>query len=118
MIASVEIVSELVRIIQDEFEDGFQLKDVFTITAKLVSLLQLRRELRHLGSVKKDILLMVFRQLVSESVMSDEDTERVADFILNALPTLIDSLKSLGREIANDWRREGCWPCTSTNVVD
>ena len=88
-------VSRIVDEIKAEFDDGFQILDVITVTANIVKLIQLDRSLRSQGELKKKIALVVFRQLVDESVLSDEDATRIAEFMLNVLPNLIDTFKTL-----------------------
>ena len=104
-------VSRIVDEIKADFDDGFQILDVITVTANIVKLIQLDRSLRSQGELKKKIALVVFRQLVDESVLSDEDATRIAEFMLNVLPNLIDTLKSLSTSIAREWRRSKCFGC-------
>jgi hypothetical protein len=98
-------VSRIVDEIKADFDDGFQILDVITVTANIVKLIQLDRSLRSQGELKKKIALVVFRQLVDESVLSDEDATRIAEFMLNDLPNLIDTFKSLSTSIAREWNR-------------
>ena len=102
-------VSRIVDEIKADFDDGFQILDVITVTANIVKLIQLDRSLRSQGELKKKIALVVFRQLVDESVLSDEDATRIAEFMLNVLPNLIDTFKSLSTSIAREWNRSKCF---------
>ena len=96
------ISSRLIKEIQDDFEDGFQLMDVITITANIVRLLQQDSSLKNKGKFKKALAIVIFRQLVEESsALSDKDAQKIADFMVNDLPALIDLFKSLGQEIAD-----------------
>ena len=102
-------VSRIVDEIKADFDDGFQILDVITVTANIVKLIQLDRSLRSQGELKKKIALVVFRQLVDESVLSDEDATRIAECMLNVLPNLIDTFKSLSTSIAREWNRSKCF---------
>ena len=104
-------VSRIVEAIQKDFDDGFQILDVITVTANIVKLLQLERPLKGQGEIKKKFALAIFRQLVDESVLSDSDALLMVIFIKNDLPDLIDAFKSLGQTIARDWRRGKCLGC-------
>ncbi len=104
-------VSRIVQEIQRDFDDGFQILDVISITANIVKLLQLERQLRGKGEIKKKLALVIFRQLVDESVLSDSDILLMVNFIKNDLPDLIDTFKSLGQTIAREWRRSKCFGC-------
>ena len=102
-------VSRIVDEIKVDFDDGFQILDVITVTANIVKLIQLERSLRGQGKVKKNIALVVFRQLVDESVLSDEDMNGMTAFMINDLPSLIDTFKTLGTSIAREWNRTKCF---------
>ena len=98
-------VQRIVEEIQKDFDDGFQMMDVISVTANIVKLLQLERSLKGQGSIKKKLGLAIFRQLVDESVLSDSDALLMLNFMENDLSELIDAFKSLGQTIARDWRR-------------
>ncbi len=100
-----QTVSRIVEEIKADFDDGFQILDVITVTANIVKLLQLERSLRGQGKVKKKLAMVIFRQLVDESVVSDSDMNGMAAFMLNDLPNLIDTFKTLGTSIAREWNR-------------
>ncbi len=100
-----QTVSRIVEEIKADFDDGFQILDVITVTANIVKLLQLDRSLRGQGKVKKKLAMVIFRQLVDESVVSDSDMNGMAAFMLNDLPNLIDTFKTLGTSIAREWNR-------------
>ena len=63
------------------------------------------------GDIKKKLAIAVFRQLVNESVLSDEDVLLMTTFLQKDLPDLIDVFKSLGTSIAREWRRRKCFGC-------
>lgn len=98
-------VSRIVDEIKADFDDGFQILDVITVTSNIVKLIQLDRSLRSQGELKKKIALVVFRQLVDESVLSDEDATRIAEFMLNVLPNLIDTFKTLSSNKNNFFKK-------------
>lgn len=102
-------VSRIVDEIKADFDDGFQILDVITVTANIVKLIQLDRSLRSQGELKKKIALVVFRQLVDESVLSDSDMNGMIKFMLNDLPNLIDTFKTLSSNIAREWNRSKCF---------
>ena len=102
------ISSRLVKEIQDDFEDGFQLMDVITITANIVKLLQQDSSLKNKGKFKKALAIVIFRQLVDDTILSDKDAEKIGDFMVNDLPALIDLFKSLGQEIADGIDEASC----------
>jgi len=101
-------VSRIVNEIKSDFDDGFQILDVITVTANIVMLIQLESSLRSQGELKKQLALVIFRQLVDESVLSDEDAARIAEFMQNVLPNLIDTFKTLSTTIARKWTRTKC----------
>ena len=104
-----QTVSRIVEEIKADFDDGFQILDVITVTANIVKLLQLDRSLRGQGKVKKKLAMVIFRQLVDESVVSDSDMNGMASFMLNDLPNLIDTFKTLASNIAREWNRSKCF---------
>ena len=98
-------VSRIVNEIQKDFDDGFQMMDVISVTANIVKLLQLERSLKGKGEIKKKLAIAIFRQLVDESVLSDSDALLMLNFMENDLSELIDAFKSLGHTIAREWHR-------------
>ena len=102
-------VSRIVDEIKADFDDGFQILDVITVTANIVMLIQLESSLRSQGELKKQLALVIFRQLVDESVLSDSDMNGMIKFMLNDLPNLIDTFKTLSSNIAREWNRSKCF---------
>ena len=64
-------------------------------------LCQLRQDLKGKGSQKKEIAMGVFKLFVTESgLLTDSEAEMAGTFILTTLPTLIDTLKNISKDIA------------------
>ena len=82
--------------------DGFQYNDFIVTIGIIMRLCQLRQDLKGKGAQKKSIAMAVFKLVVTESgLLSDSEAETAGTFILTTLPSLIDTLKSVSRDIAD-----------------
>jgi len=93
-----EIYEDALRIVRD----GFQYNDFILTIGIIMRLCQLRQDLKGKGSQKKEIAMSVFKLLVTESgLLSDSEAEIAGTFIITTLPTLIDTLKTISKDIAS-----------------
>ena len=109
-----EIYQETLAMVQD----GFQPSDFVLTIGIIMKVCQLRQDLKGKGSQKKKIAIAVFKLIVTESGLLDaEQAELAGTFILTTLPSLIDTLKTISKEIAEASRSccpTGCkWFCLS-----
>ena len=93
-----EIYEDTINIVRD----GFQYHDFILTLGIIMRLCQLRKDLKGKGPQKKEIALTVFKLFVTESgLLSDSEAEVAGTFILTTLPSLIDTLKSISKDIAD-----------------
>lgn len=92
-------------------DDGFQFDDFISIVGIIMKLVQAHEEWKGQGKTKKEVAVAVFQLYATESGMLTEDQAlTAATFLLSTLPSLIDTLKSLARQIAKAGRKRrfGC----------
>ncbi len=107
------VESILVRGIYQEvhniFADGFQVPDLLSLLAVVMRIIQEKPELRGRGSIKKEVAILVFEMVLKESgFFTAEQSREASRFLVNSLPTLIDTLKSLGKSIQKKSKK---WCC-------
>jgi len=96
------IVKEIYEDTLNIVRDGFQYADFISTLGIIMRLCQLRQDLKGKGPQKKDIAMTVFKLFVTESgLLSDSEAETAGTFILTTLPNLIDTLKSISKDIAD-----------------
>lgn len=89
--------------------DGVDISDFVAIAGMLVELVQRRKALKGKGSVKKQVVLEVFKLIVTVSgIMTVDQADLALEFAENTLPFLIDTLKRLGSEIAKYSNGQSC----------
>ena len=93
-----EIYEDTIKMVRD----GFQPNDFILTIGIIMRLCQLRQDLNGKGSQKKEIAMGVFKLIVTESgLLSDSEAEMAGAFILTTLPSLIDTLKTISKDIAS-----------------
>ncbi len=96
------VVQEIYDETLEMIRDGFQYSDFIVTVGIIMRLCQLRHDLKGKGAQKKSVALAVFKLIVTESgLLSDSEAEKAGTFLLTTLPALIDTLKSISREIAD-----------------
>ena len=96
------VVNEIYEDALDIIRDGFQPNDFILTIGIIMRLCQLRQDLRGKGPKKKEIAMNVFKLFVTKSgLLSDSEAEMAGTFILTTLPTLIDTLKTISKDIAS-----------------
>ena len=96
------IVNELYEDTIKMVSDGFQPNDFILTIGIIMRLCQLRQDLRGKGPQKKEIAMSVFKLFVTKSgLLSDGEAEMAGTFILTTLPSLIDTLKTISKDIAS-----------------
>jgi len=96
------VVKEIYKDTLDIVRDGFQYNDFILTLGIIMRLCQLRQDLKGKGAKKKSIVMTVFKLFVTESgLLSDSEADMAGTFILTTLPNLIDTLKSISRDIAD-----------------
>jgi len=96
------VVKEIYKDTLDIVRDGFQYNDFILTLGIIMRLCQLRQDLKGKGAEKKSIVMTVFKLFVTESgLLSDSEADTAGTFILTTLPNLIDTLKSISRDIAD-----------------
>ena len=93
----------------DIFADGFQVLDLLSLTAVIMRIIQLEGDLKGKGSVKKDIAIVVFTRFLRETALfTPEHSQEAAKFLVNSLPNIIDTMKTLSKSIH---QRAKKWCC-------
>ena len=104
-----EIYADTLNIVSD----GFQYTDFVLTLGIIMRLCQLRQDLKGKGPQKKEIVLSVFKMFATESgLLSGKEAEMAGTFILTTLPSLIDTLKSISKDIADaavQTKKRLCW---------
>ena len=96
------IVSEIYEDAISIVRDGFQYNDFILTIGVIMRLCQLRQDLKGKGSEKKKIVISVFKLFATESgLLSASEAEMAATFVVTTLPTLIDTLKTISKDIAS-----------------
>ena len=96
------IVREIYEDALSIVRDGFQYNDFILTIGIIMRLCQLRQDLKGKGSQKKKIAISVFKLFAAESgLLSASEAEMAATFIVTTLPTLIDTLKTISKDIAS-----------------
>ena len=95
------VVNEIYEDALDIIRDGFQPNDFILTIGIIMRLCQLRQDLKGKGAQKKEIATSVFKLFVTKSgLLSASEAEMAATFILTTLPSLIDTLKTISKDIA------------------
>ena len=96
------IIKEIYEDTLNIVRDGFQYNDFILTLGIIMRLCQLRQDLKGKGAEKKSNVMTVFKQFVTESgLLSDSEAEMAGTFILTTLPSLIDTLKTISKDIAS-----------------
>ena len=91
------------------FADGFQAPDLLSLLAVTMKIIQHKPEMRGRGSIKKEVAILVFEMVLKESgFFNAEQSKEASRFLVNSLPTLVDTLKSLGKSIQKKSKK---WCC-------
>ena len=102
-------VSSVLKETHDLFADGFQLLDLLGLTAVIMKLIQMREHLKGHGKLKKEIALLVFEKFIySTDLFTPEQAKEASAFLVQGLPTVIDSMKYLSKSIGASARFK-CW---------
>ena len=92
-----EIYEEALAIVRD----GFQYTDFVGTLGIIMRLCQLRQDLKGKGAEKKSVAMAVFKLIATESgILTPDEAEMAGTFMVTTLPSLIDTLKSIARDIA------------------
>ena len=102
-------IKNILQQTHDIFADGFQVMDLLSLTAVIMRIIQLEGDLKGKGSVKKDIAILVFTQFLRETnLFTPEQSQEAAKFLVNSLPNIIDTMKTLSRSIQEKTKK---WCC-------
>lgn len=103
-----EIYGDTIRML----DDGFQYEDFVVTLGIIMRICQLREDLRGRGPQKKEIAISVFKLFATESgLLTAAQAQAASTFLLVTVPSLIDTLKSISKDIAEAAAGSKKWRC-------
>ena len=91
------------------FADGFQVLDLIYLAAVIMRIIQLKGDLKGKGAVKKQIAIVVFTRFIQgTNLFTPEQSQEAAEFLVNSLPDVIDTLKTLSKSLQEKTKK---WCC-------